>query len=165
VKSFTRGLLWVCAILGAIGVLLYLFVFDVWTVPKGPDDQFGASLLPTMRIEDKVLIQRGRRPIYGELARCMSPVESATFVVGRVFGRAGDKVEVTDQRITTNGQGLAARHGCDRVVVPHPVTQNLITLNCGVAETGAWSFSYLTERRKCIFSSSACRDVGLSFAA
>jgi signal peptidase I len=31
-------------------------------------------------------------------------------------------------------------------VVPHPVTENLITMNCGVVETGAGSFSVLSAQ-------------------
>jgi signal peptidase I len=144
VKDFTRLLVWITGILGAVGVLLYLFVFDVWVVPGG-DVQLTASILPALMPQDKLLIQRGRVPVYGELARCASPVSSGSFVIGRVFGTPGDRVEVTDNAITTNGKGLSARHGCPQRVVAHPVTENLVTMNCGVAETGAWSFEYLTS--------------------
>ncbi|HVH41640.1 MAG TPA: S26 family signal peptidase [Labilithrix sp.] len=144
-RGFTRTLIWLAGILGAIGLLLYLLVFDVWVVPRGPDGQFAASILPALVPEDKIVIQRGRTPIYGELARCQSPVAAGVYVVGRVFGTPGDRVQVTDNTITTNGKGLAARHGCPPRVVAHPVTENLVTMSCGVAETGAWSFEYLSH--------------------
>jgi signal peptidase I len=143
VKGFTRGALWVAGIFGAICLLLHLFLFEAWTVPVGPDDQFGASILPTLRVADHVLVQRGRRPNVGELARCASPLVPGDYVVGRVFGKARDKVEVSDHRVTTNGQSLAWRHACPQVVVPHPVTQNLVTLSCEAVETGAWTFESL----------------------
>ena len=63
----------------------------------------------------------------------------------QVFGVAGDRVEVTDGIVTTNGRALSARHGCPQKVVVHPVTESLVTMSCGVAETGAWSFEYLTH--------------------
>lgn len=143
-KGFVRAVVWIAGILGAIGLLLHLFVFDVWTVPPSDNGQFAASILPTMQIGDHVLVQRGRIPNVGELARCASPLTSGTLVVGRVFGRGGDRVEVSDGRVMTNGTAVASRHGCPQMIVPHPITQNLITMNCGVAETGAWSFSFLT---------------------
>lgn len=145
VGGFTRTLVWLVGIFGALGYLLYLLVFDVWVVPRGPDGQFGASVLPTLMPEDKVLVQRGRTPLYGELARCASPVAAGVYVVGRVFGTAGDRVEVADNVITTNGKALASRHGCPQKVVAHPVTENLVTLTCNAAETGAWSFEYLSH--------------------
>jgi signal peptidase I len=145
VNGFLRGLAWLLAILGAAGVLLYLFVLDVWVVP-GKDAMFTASVLPTLAPEDKILIQRGRTPTYGELARCMSPETPGTYVIGRVFGGAGDQVEVSDPSVKTNGRALAARHGCPPRVVPHPVTEELVTLSCGAAETGAWTFEYLVGR-------------------
>lgn len=143
-KSIWRGLVWVLVILAAIGGLLYLFVFDTWVVP-GNDPEFVASVLPTLMPQDKILIQRGRIPRYGELARCASPTTPGSFVIGRVFGGAGDRVEVSDRVVTTNGTGLAARHACPQRKIVHPVTQGLVTMNCGVAETGAWSFEYLTN--------------------
>lgn len=145
-RGFVRGLLWIAGILGAIGLLLHLFLFDVWTVPRGPDDQFGASIQPTLMVEDHVLVQRGRVPAWGELARCASPTTPGAFIVGRVFGRRGDEVEVNDHDVLTNGKRLASRHACPEVVLPHPVTQNLVTLHCAVAETGAWSFEFLTRK-------------------
>jgi signal peptidase I len=146
VKGFSRGLVWLTGIFGAVSLLLYLLVFDVWVVPSG-DAQLAASVLPALMPEDKLLIQRGRRPIYGELARCASPVTAGAFVIGRVFGTRGDRVEVTDTVITTNGKAVAARHGCAQRLVAHPITENLVTMDCGVVETGAWSYEYLSNRQ------------------
>lgn len=142
--GFTRTVIWIAVILGAIGLLLHLLVFDYWVVPKG-DPQLAASVLPALMPDDKLLVQRGRVPVYGELARCQSPVTAGAYVVGRVFGTPGDRVEVADNVITTNGKGLAARHGCPPVVVAHPVTENLVTMSCNAAETGAWNFEYLSH--------------------
>lgn len=143
-KGLLRGTIWVLVILGAICGLLYLLVFDVWVVPTG-DKEMAASILPALMPEDKLLVQRGRTPVYGELARCISPTAPGTFVVGRVFGTAGDRVEVNDFAVLTNGQRLAARHGCPPRTIAHPVSETLVTLSCGVAETGAWSFEYLSS--------------------
>lgn len=145
-NGFVRVLLWISGIVGAICLLLHLFLFDVWVVPRGPDEQFGTSILPTLRSDERVLVQRGRVPRFGELARCLSPLKTATYVVGRVFGVGGDKVEIEDRAVLTNGTQPQWRHVCPTVVVPHPVTQNLVTLNCSVAETGAWSFEYYTPQ-------------------
>lgn len=135
-------MLWVAGILGGIALLLHLFVLESWVVPRGPDDRFATSILPTLRAEERVLIQRGRVPKVGELARCVSPLEPGTYVVGRVFGASGDRVEVSDHGVKTNGKALEWRHACPQVVVPHPVTQNLVKMNCTAAETGAFTFEY-----------------------
>lgn len=142
-RGLTRLVVWVGGIFGAICLLLYLLVFDVWVVDPGSDAQFAASFLPALKRGDKVLLRRGSTPRVGELARCSHPLAANTFVVGRVMGERGDRVELTDNAVTTNGRRLAPAHGCPQVVVPHPVTQNLVTLNCGVVETGSWTFEYL----------------------
>ena len=142
-RTIWRWLIWGGGIFGAISLLLYLFVFDVWQFDPGNDPQLGASALPALKPQDKILLRRGSTPRYGELARCQHPLAPERWVIGRVFGERGDRVEVTDSLITTNGKGLGASHGCPKMVVPHPITQNLVTMNCGYAETGAWSFEYL----------------------
>lgn len=158
-KGFTRFVVWSAAILGAIGLLLYLLVFDVWRVPTG-DPQLAASILPTLLPEDKVLVQRGRTPGWGELARCASPVTTGAFVVGRVFGVPGDRVEIAESLVSTNGKALAARHGCPPRLVAHPITENLVTMQCGVAETGSWSFEYLTNGDMSVGTHSAIVEAG-----
>jgi signal peptidase I len=159
VKGFTRLVVWSAAILGAIGLLLYLLVFDVWQVTGG-DPQLAASILPTLMPQDKVLVQRGRTPRWGELARCASPMTTGAFVVGRVFGTPGDRVEVSDGSIVTNGRPLAPRHGCPQRFVAHPVTENLVTMTCNVAETGSWSFEYLTGSDLSMGTHSALVEAG-----
>lgn len=136
--------MWLMGILGAIALLLHLFVFESWTVPHGPDKGFEASVLPALMPEDHVLIRRGSLPRYAELARCLHPTDSGRFVVGRVFGEPGDHVEVNDQGVATNGKRAAAARGCGSMTVPHPVTENLVTMNCGEVESGAGTFRYLT---------------------
>lgn len=145
-RGLTRFLVWTSAILGAIALLLYLLVFDVWQVqPQADDIAFTASILPALKPEDKILIKRGSTPHVGELARCKHPT-SNQWVVGRVFGEQGDRVEVDDYGVKTNNRAMSAAHGCPQVIVAHPITQALTTLNCGVVETGAWSWEYLSPQ-------------------
>jgi signal peptidase I len=145
VRSFVRSVFWLLAIFGAIGVLLHLFVFDTWVVPD-TDPLTSASMLPTLRPDDRILVLRGKRPKLGELARCASPEPGQSYVIGRVMGEAGDTVEISDGTVSTNGKSLPSRHACPAVTVQHPVLDREVTLQCGVAETGAWSFEYLTSR-------------------
>jgi signal peptidase I len=143
VRGFVRSLVWISAIVAAIVLLLWLFVFDVWTVPD--DRMLAASVLPNLKPQDVVLVRKGGTPIFGELARCASPVTPGTFVVGRVFGGAGDPVQIDGNTIITAGKGLSSRHACPAVTVVHPATEELMTLSCGVAETGAWTFEFLSS--------------------
>lgn len=159
-KELTRLVLWLGGILGAIGLLLYLLVFDVWVVPRGQEVQFPASILPTLMPEDKLLIQRGRVPRWGELARCASPQTAGEYVVGRVFGVPGDRVEVSDGGITTNGKPFTSRTWCKQQVVAHPITGNLVTMQCGVADTGSWTFEYLTNSEMITGTRSALVEAG-----
>ena len=152
--------MWLGGILGAIGLLLYLLVVDVWVVPRGQEVQFPASILPTLMPEDKLLIHGGRVPRWGELARCASPQTAGEYVVGRVFGVPGDRVEVSDAGISTNGKPVSARTWCKQQVVAHPITGNLVTMQCGVADTGAWSFEYLTNSEMITGTRSALVEAG-----
>lgn len=146
-RGSMRVLLWLAGIVGAVVLLLHLFVFDSWVVPHGEDKAFETSLLPALMADDQVLVRRGAVPRYAELARCRHPTDSSRWVVGRVFGEHGDKVEVNDRGVSTNGKMIAASHGCGERMVAHPVTNDLVTMQCGSAETGAWSFEYLTAER------------------
>lgn len=138
-------MLWLAGICGAVGLLLHLLLVEVWTVPRG-DPSLLASIVPGLQSGDTLLVLRGRAPRPGELGRCASPLAQGAYVLGRVFGEPGDRVEVTERgQVRVNGKALGARRSCGSKVVPHPVTQNLVTLSCSVAESGPSGFEFLTH--------------------
>ena len=144
-RSFVRTLTWLGGILGAIGLLLYLFVFDVWLIPSS-DPLLLASIKPMLFAEDRVLVRRDSEGSLktGQLARCASPDPRTEFVVGRVMGRTGDSVEIRDERVLINGKPMPSRHGCPPVALTHPVTGQQVTLACHAEENGTstyWSLA------------------------
>lgn len=144
VESFGRNLVWLAAILGAITLLLYLFVFDTWVVP-GDDPLLTASILPTLSPEDRILTRRGSDPVVGELARCQVPDGSGKYTIGRVFGRPGDTVEITNERVTVNGKYTKVMFGCGTVSAVHPVSGDAVPLTCSVEDNGAFTYSVLAH--------------------
>jgi len=142
VKGFTRNLVWLGAILGAIGVLLYLFVFDTWVVPEG-DPQLALSVDPLLRPTDRVLTKRGGTPRFAQLARCQNPDGSGRYVVGRAFGFPGDQVQLRDERVVINGKGIATRFACGEKTMPHPVSGNPTTLTCSTEDNGTSTYQVL----------------------
>lgn len=143
-SSFTRSLVWLTAIASAIGLLLYLFVFDTWEIP-GNDPLFVASVEPMLKPQDRVLTSRNSTAKFGELARCLVPDGRGTYAIGRVFGIEGETVEVLNERVAVNGKGPASRFACGRVDIVHPVSLELVGLTCTVEDNGAFTYSVLTH--------------------
>lgn len=143
-SSWGRNLVWLSAILGAIGLLLYLFVFDTWVVPSD-DPALVASLQPTLSADDRILTRRGSSARHGQLARCLAPDGSGKYVLGRVFGLERDDVEVNNERVTTNGKSLPVRHACAAVTVVHPVSGEGMPLSCSVEDNGAFTYQVLVH--------------------
>lgn len=143
-SSFTRSLVWLTAIASAIGLLLYLFVFDTWEIP-GNDPLFVASVEPMLKPQDRILTSRNSIPKFGELNRCLVPDGRGVYAIGRVFGVEGETVEVLNERVAVNGKGPASRFACGRVDIVHPVSQEQIGLTCTVEDNGAFTYSVLTH--------------------
>jgi signal peptidase I len=135
---------WLLAIVGAVGLLLYLYVFDTWEIP-GNDPLFVASIEPTLKPQDRILTSRRSTPTFGELSRCLIPDGSGTYTIGRVFGVEGDTVEVLNERVTVNGKAPATRFGCGTTNVVHPVSQAQLTLRCSVEDNGPFTYSVLVH--------------------
>lgn len=141
--GFLRFVVWFGGIGGAIILLLYLFLYDTWVIPT--DVVLDDSIMPTLYPQDRIVTSRnsGADLKVGQLARCASPEPGLEYVIGRVMGREGDKVEIRDGRVLTNGSGLPSRHACESVKVQHPATGEDVTLHCHVEENGSWTFSFL----------------------
>ncbi|MEA2746470.1 MAG: signal peptidase [Myxococcales bacterium] len=143
-SSFGRTLLWLTAILGAIGLLLYLFVFDTWVVPSD-DPLLTAAIAPTLSPDDRILTRRGSTPITGELARCYIPDGSGKFTIGRVFGSGGDSVEINNERVAVNGVSPKTRFSCGIVSIVHPVSGDAEPLTCTVEDNGSFTYGVLAH--------------------
>ncbi len=143
-SSWGRNVLWLTAILGAIGLLLYLFVFDTWVVPSD-DPQLTASLAPTLSPEDRILTRRGSSAVSGQLSRCIIPDGSGKYTIGRIFGLGGDSVEIDNERVAVNGVSPKSRFSCGVVSVVHPVSGEAEALTCTVEDNGAFTYSVLAH--------------------
>ncbi len=137
-------MLWLTAILGAIGLLLYLFVFDTWVIPSD-DPLLTAAIAPTLSPDDRILTRRGSTAVTGQLARCLIPDGSGKYVIGRVFGVGGDTVEVNNERVSVNGNSPKGRFSCGIVSVVHPVSGDAVPLQCTVEDNGSFTYSVLAH--------------------
>lgn len=131
-------------IASAIALLLYLFLFDTYVVPTD-DAVLVASVAPTLSGDDRLLVQRGSSPRYGQLARCASPEYPGKFVIGRIFGVVNDTVEIKQERVTVSGQFVVSRRGCKPQTLVHPITGEERQLVCSLEENGAWTYEVLTD--------------------
>lgn len=134
----------------AVGLLLHLFVVEAWLVPEGAegeeDERLAASVEPNLRGGDRVLVLRRTVPRPGQLARCVSPSDPSRFVVGRVFGREGDVVDVRGENSFVNGKVLHARQSCTPRMVTEPKTGRGVELSCAWFESGGTGYAVLSSR-------------------
>ncbi len=134
-RGFLRFMLWTLGILGVIGLVLYLLVFDAWIVP-GDDPVASVAIEPTLHPGDHLLLTRGSDVRPGHLVRCIDPDAPGRFVVGRVVAKGGDTVAV-DEIVVINGKRNPSPHACveSKRSMRHPVTGEDIVLDCGVEDT------------------------------
>jgi signal peptidase I len=134
-RGFLRFVMWATLILGAIGLLLYLLVFDVWTVPND-DPVAAAAMEPTLHPLDHLLVSHGTDNKPGHLVRCVDPDAPGRFVVGRVVAKGGDTVAV-DELVVVNGKRNPSPHACIEAHrnMRHPTTGEDIILDCNIEDT------------------------------
>ena len=133
--------LWTLAILGGLFGIGRLFLFETWTVPDDP--YLAASVAPTLRAGDLLIVLTVGESEWGDLVRCPDPDEPSRFVVGRVIGMPGDHVEMKAGSLRVNGKRYDATEACkeDELEVAHPETGSPMTVKCARAELGNnWHF-------------------------
>ncbi|MEO7112239.1 MAG: S26 family signal peptidase [Polyangiaceae bacterium] len=145
-RSFFRGVAWLLGILAVLALILYATVFDVWVVPSD-DPSFTASILPTLAPGDILLVTRhGSAPSFETLEKCADPDAPGRFVVARVAGVAGDKIEISKDGFRRNGQALSiGSTGCDTrtVDVENPTSHEVVSLSCNRTDAAGLSHGIL----------------------
>jgi signal peptidase I len=136
-RKFLRFLLWVAVLVGLIVGLARLTALRWWRVPSD-DPYLEASIAPTLRGGDLVLIWRLTKPKFGDLVVCPEPEASHRVVIARIAGEAGDRVTVQGSTVSVNGVKAPTEHACTpaRFQVVHPGTGKAIEQSCDVEVLG-----------------------------
>lgn len=134
-RKLVRFSLWTGLVLAAIGVLLRLFFFQVWTIPSD-DKLMSASIAPSLAGGDFVVLLHAGRPSFGDLVRCADPEAPTRHIIGRIAAESSDTLVVTDASLIVNGKQSSTEVACSpaRVVVEDPTSGDQVELRCEVED-------------------------------
>lgn len=133
--SLTRFLVWTLIIVGLTLGALRLTVLRWVRLPSMTTDPvFALSVLPTLEGGDLILTHRLGTPDFGDLVLCPEPDAPQRFVIGRIFGEAGDRVKIKDGVPAVNGEHFVLERACDPSIItyPHPETHADIKQQCNM---------------------------------
>jgi signal peptidase I len=130
-SALLRFSLWTVLILGVIIGLLRFTIMREWRVPTN-DPVLEASIMPTLRGGDLVLLFHLNEPVFGDLVLCPEPEAPGRVVVGRIIGEAGDRVVLKDGDPTVNGKRFRFERVCNpkEFTTPHPDDGSEILQGC-----------------------------------
>jgi len=140
-RAWLKLLVWVAVVLGVVALVLYAFVFDVWTLPVD-DPMEAASVEPTLSAGDVVLVSRHTTVSRGNLLRCPDPQAAGRFVVARAVASSGENVEIREETVLVDGTRLPSPRACDTpsVLVHDPQSDDDVSLHCSVEDFGERDF-------------------------
>lgn len=113
-----------------------------WRIPSD-DPYLDASIRPTLRAGDLVILWRLTEPNVGDLVLCPEPTredtESGRIVIGRIVAEQRDAVAVKDGRILVNDQAFAIDSRCAEsdFLVQDPETNEEFEQHCSMERVGA----------------------------
>lgn len=135
-----RFLLWTAIIVGSLVGILRLVAIRWWRIPSD-DPILEASIAPTLRGGDLVLLWRATQPGFGDLVVCPDPEDPSLMVIGRIVGEEGDRVVVEGSDFWVNDSRVETEHACAEQTfdVIDPDTGNEVELNCDIEAVGGVS--------------------------
>lgn len=131
-RKFLRTTAWVVGVIAVILIGLRVTIIRWWTIPTD-DVVHGTSLAPSLEAGDFVLLYRNT-PKYGDLVRCADPGAPGRYIVGRIMGTEGDKIELTRSDIIVNGRSTMQEMSCNpgKITVEHPTSGSPVELHCSI---------------------------------
>jgi signal peptidase I len=127
-SKFLRYLAWTLLIVGVVVGALRLTVIRWWRVPLG-DPYLEASIAPSLRGGDWVILWRGTAPIEGNLVLCPEPQAAGREVVARILADGGDRVKLGEVALV-NGRRFDTESGCDAFTVRDPDAHTETSQGC-----------------------------------
>jgi signal peptidase I len=136
-RKMFRLLFWVALVGGIVLGFLRLTVLRWWRVPSN-DPYLTASISPSLRGGDLILLWRGSKPGFSDLVLCPEPKQAERVVIGRIAGVGRDDIEVNGGDITVNRKRQAVEGNCaERTFVEKdPGTGFDVEQNCSIEDLG-----------------------------
>ncbi len=128
-----RYIFWVSLIVAVLVGLLRLTAIRWWQVPVG-DPYLDASIAPTLRGGDWLILWRATAPRSGDLALCPDPKAPARIVIGRFAGMQGDHVKISKNALTVNGSVADNTGSCDSFKTIDPAAGLEVPQGCSEEE-------------------------------
>lgn len=132
-SALRRWLLWSLLSLGVISVFLRLTALRPWKVPEG-DPYLEASVAPSLKGGDWVLLWRLTPPTLGALVLCPEPKHPERVVIGRMIGEERNRVKVDGTRVYVNDKLQPSEGNCadDRFKVVPPAGGAEVEQRCSM---------------------------------
>jgi signal peptidase I len=118
--KFLRIVAWTSLIIAGLIGGLRLTAIRWWQLPVG-DPYFEASVGPTLRGGDWVLLWRATAASFGDLVLCPEPKTNRP-VIGRIAGESGDHLKIDGAQLTVNNSPIRVEGGCDHFQARDPAS-------------------------------------------
>jgi signal peptidase I len=136
-RKLLRLLFWVALLVGCFIGLLRATALRWWRVPHD-DPYLTASLSPSLRPGDLILLWRLTRPGFGDLVMCPEPGHPERVTIGRLVGEARDDLEVSGSYITINRRRQSDDGNCTQHTFTErsPASGAEVEQGCSLEELG-----------------------------
>jgi signal peptidase I len=145
-RDLTRALVWLFVLIGIVIGVARATAIRWWRLPED-DPYLEASVAPTLRGGDLLVLWRLTKPEVGDLVLCPEPAapsddgevtSSGRIVIGRIVAEGGDNVHVKAGRIHVNGRPLPTDSTCEQSTfsVHDPETQHQLIQRCSLEKIG-----------------------------
>ncbi len=136
-RKMFRFLFWVALIVGCFIGVARLTAIRWWRVPQN-DQYLTASISPSVRAGDLILLWRLTRPGFGDLVMCPEPGHPDRVVIGRLVGEPRDELVVSGTNITLNRKSQPDEGNCAMRTFKErsPATGLEVEQNCSMEELG-----------------------------
>ncbi len=129
-RQLGRFIVWTTLIVGVLVGLLRATTLRWWQVPER-DPVLTASLSPTLRVGDWVLLWRLTEPKVGDLVLCADPQAPSRQVLGRLYAEEGEQVRVSAAgEVFINGKAAPTERGCSPFREQDPSTKLTVEQTC-----------------------------------
>ena len=137
-RSLWRWLIWIGIVVGVVIGIARAVAIRWWRVPEN-DPYLEASIAPTLRGGDLIILWRASPPHLGDLALCPEPKHPDRVVIGRIAAMEGDSISVEGADAFIKGRRYPVEQTCleDRFTTLDPQTRIPVEQRCELEKIGS----------------------------